>query len=108
MAVTHAGGEAVKPAGRGTVADGLQLERRLFQTETLFEIGRECSRVRTVGEVLQIILSLVMGSFAAVRGIAFLGNAQGRLDGVFSSGLPTDNTVSAEGLAQSYLLARGE
>ena len=56
------------------------LERRLFQLETLYEIGRECAGLQTMPDVLQVMLSMVMGAFGVERGVAFAGEASGRLE----------------------------
>lgn len=80
------------------------LERRLFQLETLYEIGRECARVGTVPDVLRVILSMVMGSFGAVRGITFAGDPAGRILAIHARGMGADEDAQTNALVRSYLL----
>ena len=83
------------------------LERRLFQLETLYEIGRECVGLQTMPDVLRVILSMVMGAFGVERGIAFAGEASGHLEALHARGLPDRGRGSAEVLARTYLLTEG-
>ena len=90
---------------RGLMTDPtVDPEERLFQLETLYEIGRECASLSTVPDVLRVMLSMLMGAFGATRGLAFAGNAAGRLDAVQARGLSGQGQFSAESLARGYLL----
>ncbi len=80
------------------------LEQRLFQLETLYEIGRECASLSTVPEVLQVMLSMLMGAFGATRGLALAGDASGALEALHARGLAGEGRFSAESLARGYLL----
>lgn len=82
-----------------------ELEQRLFQLETLYDIGRECANRRTLPDVLRVMLAMLAGAFGAVRGVAFAGDASGRVDAVQARGLPDEGRLSANVLAQSFLLA---
>jgi class 3 adenylate cyclase len=84
------------------------LEQRLFQLETLYEIGRECAGVQTVAEALQVTLSMVMGAFGATRGLIFTGDVSGRVEASYARGLPDrpgTTTLAAESLARMYLVS---
>jgi class 3 adenylate cyclase len=83
------------------------LERRLFQLETLYEIGRECAPLQTLPDVLQVILSMVMGAFGVQRGIAFVGQASGHLEALQARGLLGKGSGAEEILARTYLVAGG-
>ncbi|MBI2941599.1 MAG: GAF domain-containing protein [Chloroflexi bacterium] len=78
-----------------------------LQLETLYEIGRACAHTHTVGDMLRVILSVLMGTFGATRGIGFAGDAEGRLQAVSSRGLSGDDDLSERALAQAYLLGGG-
>jgi class 3 adenylate cyclase len=80
------------------------LEQRLFQLETLYEIGRECASLSTVPDVLRVMLSMLMGAFGATRGLALAGDASGRLEAVHGRGLAGEGYFSAESLARGYLM----
>src|SRR5438552_2304544 len=85
---------------------------RLFQLETLYEISRECAELDSPQDVLHVLLSSVMGAFGAVRGVALLGDASGRLEAVDVRGFsnPHGADVSQDLLAQvtRYLTAGTE
>ena len=83
------------------------LERRLFQLETLYEIGRECAGLETMPDVLRVILSMVMGAFGVERGMAFAGEASGHVEALHARGLSDPGGGSAEVLARTYLLTEG-
>src|SRR6266542_2750823 len=55
------------------------LEHRLFQLETLYEIGRECARVERLDDALRIVLSMVMGAFGSLGGRIDVQDATGRI-----------------------------
>ena len=57
--------------------DGHALAQRVFQLETLYEIGRECARVERVEDALRIVLSMVMGAFGATGGRIHLQDGTG-------------------------------
>jgi class 3 adenylate cyclase len=76
-----------------------ELDRRLFQLETLYEIGRECARVHSAPQVLEVILSMLMGAFGATRGLAFIGDHHGQVEAICQRGGSADPT----GLAEAYL-----
>src|SRR5262245_15305277 len=63
------------------------LERRVFQLETLYEIGGDCARAGTIDDVLQVVLSAVMGAFGALSGVALAGRADGTVEAVRARGL---------------------
>ena len=56
------------------------LKRRLFQLETLYEIGRESVRAQDMPAMLGVILPMVMGAFGAVSGTAFVGDGAGEVE----------------------------
>jgi class 3 adenylate cyclase len=85
----------------------LDLEQRLFQLETLYEIGREAASLSSVPDVLRVMLSMLMGAYGATRGLAFAGTADGRLEAVHARGLAGEGQFSAESLARGYLLGGG-
>ena len=55
------------------------LEHRLFQLETLYEIGHECARVERLDDALRIVLSMVMGAFGSLGGRIDVRDAEGRV-----------------------------
>ena len=70
------------------------LEQRVFQLETLYEIGRECARVERVEDALRIVLSMVMGAFGATGGRIRLEDGTGHTIAAFArGGDPTATTV---------------
>jgi class 3 adenylate cyclase len=70
-------------------ASAVALDQRLFQLETLYEIGRECASVRSAPEVLEVILSMLMGAFGATRGLAFIGDHHGQVEAICERGDPS-------------------
>ncbi|HEV2125213.1 MAG TPA: GAF domain-containing protein, partial [Chloroflexota bacterium] len=82
------------------------LEHRLFQLETLYEIGRECASAPSLQEALQITLSMVMGAFGVVRGLAFAGGSSGTVAALQVRGFerePIAGGLDAGALARMYL-----
>lgn len=84
-------------------AEVAALQRRLFQLETLYEIGRECTRARSVDEVLRVVLTTVMGAFGATSGLTYLAEG-GHILTAFSRGLGLDAAGAARA-ARSHLEA---
>ena len=68
------------------------LEQRVFQLETLYEIGRECARVERLEDALRIVLSMVMGAFGATGGRIHMEDGAGRTIGAFARGAAPDAT----------------
>ncbi|HEU5314558.1 MAG TPA: adenylate/guanylate cyclase domain-containing protein [Chloroflexota bacterium] len=66
------------------------LEQRVFQLETLYEIGRECARVERLDDALHIVLSMVMGAFGATAGRIELRDARGAEIASLRRGAPID------------------
>jgi hypothetical protein len=69
------------------------LEHRLFQLETLYEIGRECARVERLDEALRIVLSMVMGAFGSLDGRIHVQDATGRVIAGHERGAPLEETA---------------
>ncbi|MAG37552.1 MAG: hypothetical protein CL878_15050 [Dehalococcoidia bacterium] len=71
----------------GDDADELdKLQQRLFQLETLYEIGRESAGAQDMTGMLGVILPMVMGAFGAVSGAAFVGRADGKVEALATRG----------------------
>ena len=93
-------------AARGEGATG-DLEQRVFQLETLYEIGRECAGLRSPDEVLRVMLAMVVGAFGAIRGLIFLHDAAGAVVARYARGLAApEQDAAAAALAAGFLRAQ--
>jgi len=70
------------------------LEQRVFQLETLYEIGRECARVERIEDALRIVLSMVMGAFGALGGYIHVDDVAGKTLASFTRGVD-DRIITA-------------
>ena len=79
--------------------------QRLFELETLYEIGRECASLDSIEDMLRVLLSMVMGTYGSVQGIVFVGSSSGELEAFVARGdASRDESVAAmRNCARHYL-----
>lgn len=70
------------------------LEQRLFQLETLYEIGHECARVERLDDALRIVLSMVMGAFGALGGRIQFQDPVGHVIAGYERGVASGTSTS--------------
>jgi class 3 adenylate cyclase len=79
--------------------------RRIFELETLYEIGRECASLESIDDMLRVLLSMVMGAYGSVQGLVFVGTSSGEIEALVARGAATrdDGVACLQDCARHYL-----
>ena len=65
-----------EPFSTDAVHSQRELERRIFHLKTLYEVSQVIGSLRDPQQIMKNLLLMVMGTFGAIKGVAFLVDVQ--------------------------------
>src|SRR4030095_11494244 len=73
----------IEPSSSDAAHSQRELERRIFHLKTLYEVSQVIGSLRDPQQIMKNLLLMVIGTFGALKGVAFLFEVQeGRISAV--------------------------
>src|ERR671922_2058318 len=66
----------IEPSSTDAAHSQRELERRIFHLKTLYEVSQVIGSLRDPQQIIKNVLLMVIGTFGALKGVAFLVDVQ--------------------------------